>query len=60
MMNENSKNYKSIGEVAKILDLFDKKTGKLSTHTIRFGEKNLYKLNLIYFQEKEDIMIITP
>ena len=34
------KKYKSIGEVAKILDLFDKKTGKPSTHTIRFWEKN--------------------
>ncbi len=31
--------YKSIGEVAKILNLFDKKRGTLSTHTIRFWEK---------------------
>ncbi len=28
--------YKSIGEVAQILDLINKKTGKLNTHTIRF------------------------
>ena len=35
----NDKVYKSIGEVAKILNLVDKKTGKLSTHTIRFWEK---------------------
>ena len=38
-MNENNKAYKTIGEVAKILNLIDKKTGKLSTHTIRFWEK---------------------
>ena len=38
-----NKTYKSIGEVAKILNLVDKKTGKLSTHTIRFWEKSLKK-----------------
>ena len=31
--------YKSIGEVAKILNLVNKKNGKLNTHTIRFWEK---------------------
>ena len=31
--------YKSIGQVAKILNLIDKKKGSLSTHTIRFWEK---------------------
>ena len=31
--------YKSIGEVAKILDLVNKKDGSLNTHTIRFWEK---------------------
>ena len=35
---EDSK-YKTIGEVAKILNLVDKQRGKLSTHTIRFWEK---------------------
>ena len=38
-MSEKDKIYKTIGEVAKILNLVDKKTGKLSTHTIRFWEK---------------------
>ena len=38
-MNSKNKIYKSIGEVAKILNLIDKKTGKLSTHTIRYWEK---------------------
>ena len=31
--------YKTIGEVAKILGLTDDKKGTLSTHTIRFWEK---------------------
>ena len=31
--------YKSIGEVAKDLNLVNTKTGKLNTHTIRFWEK---------------------
>ena len=35
----NESDYKSIGDVAKILNLFNKKTGKLNTHTIRFWEK---------------------
>ena len=38
-MNKSSKAYKTISEVAKILNLVDKKTGKLSTHTLRFWEK---------------------
>ena len=57
-MNENNKTYKTIGDVAKILNLVDKKTGKLSTHTIRFWEKNLNKLSQIFFLVKEDIMTL--
>ena len=30
--------YKTIGEVAKLLDLVNKKTGNLQTHTIRYWE----------------------
>ena len=30
--------YKTIGQVAKELDLIDKKTGNLQTHTLRFWE----------------------
>ena len=33
------KKYKSIGDVAKILDLFNKNSGKLSVHTLRYWEK---------------------
>ena len=42
-MKENSK-YKTIGEVAKILNLIDKKSGSLSTHTIRFWEKQFKQI----------------
>ena len=40
-MNNDNKSedaYKTIGEVAKELDLVDKKTGNLQTHTIRYWE----------------------
>jgi len=36
--------YKSIGEVAKILDLINKKRGTLNTHTIRFWEKKFKQI----------------
>jgi len=38
-MKKSNNAYKSIGEVAKILDLVNKKNGSLNTHTIRFWEK---------------------
>ena len=38
-MKKSEDAYKSIGEVAKILDLVNKKNGSLNTHTIRFWEK---------------------
>ena len=43
-MNEKYKSYKTIGEVAQILELIDKKSGKLSTHTIRFWEKEFKQI----------------
>ena len=51
-MNEKRKIYKTIGEVAKILNLFDKKTGKLSTHTIRFWEKEFKQVKPNIFSGK--------
>jgi len=36
--NKSEDAYKTIGEVAKELDLVDKKTGYLQTHTIRYWE----------------------
>ena len=49
-MNEkNNKKYKTISEVAKILNLIDKKTGKLSTHTLRFWEKEFKEIKPYIF-----------
>ena len=48
----NHKIYKSIGEVAKILNLVDKKTGKLSTHTIRYWEKEFKEIRPFIFAGK--------
>ena len=39
MTNKNNEAYKSISEVAEILNLINPKTGNLSTHTLRFWEK---------------------
>ena len=45
-MTKSDDAYKSISEVARILELINKKNGKLNTHTIRFlGKKNLNRLN---------------
>ena len=43
-MNKSDTAYKSISEVAKILNLINSKNGKLNTHTIRFWEKNFTQL----------------
>ena len=51
-MNESDKSYKTIGEVAKILNLVDKKSGKLSTHTIRFWEKEFKQIKPYIFAGK--------
>ena len=44
--------YKTIGEVAKILDLYNKKTGSFSTHTIRFWEKEFKQIKPKIFNGK--------
>ena len=51
-MNEDNKIYKTIGEVAKILNLVDKKTGKIATHTIRFWEKEFRQIKPYIFAGK--------
>ena len=43
-MNKIDGAYKTIGEVAKILDLTNKKRGTLSTYTIRFWEKEFKQI----------------
>ena len=44
-MNKFDNAYKSIGEVAKILNLVNKKNGSLNTHTLRFWEKEFKNIN---------------
>ena len=56
--------YKTIGEAAKELNLIDKKTGQLKTHTIRYWETQFKQIKPIiragkrrYFSQK-DLKII--
>ena len=58
-MKKSNEAYKSIGEVAKILNLINKKNGSLNTHTIRFWEKEFKNIKPIilagrrrYYNEK--------
>jgi DNA-binding transcriptional MerR regulator len=44
MIYKSNKAYKSIGEVAKILNLVNEKKGTLNTHTIRFWEKEFRQI----------------
>jgi len=44
MIHKNTDAYKSIGEVAKILDLVNVKKGTLNTHTIRYWEKEFKQI----------------
>ena len=51
-MNKLNSAYKSIGEVAKILELNDEKKGRLKTHTIRFWEKKFKQIKPKLFNSK--------
>ncbi len=44
--------YKTISQVAQILNLVDKKSGKLSTHTLRYWEKEFKQINPKVFSGK--------
>ena len=44
MIHKSNKAYRSIGEVAKILNLVNEKKGTLNTHTIRFWEKKFKQI----------------
>ena len=56
--------YKSIGEIAKELNLIDKKTGNLQTHTLRYWEKQFKQIRPIIkagkrrYYSKKDFEII--
>ena len=44
MINKNNDAYKTISEVAELLNLINPKTGKVSTHTLRFWEKEFKQI----------------
>tara|TARA_B110001454_G_C12517574_1_gene349608 strand:+ start:335 stop:712 length:378 start_codon:yes stop_codon:yes gene_type:complete len=51
-MDKSNDAYKTIGEVAKLLNLVNNKTGKINTHTIRFWEKNFKQIKPKVFSGK--------
>ena len=52
MKDKKNSTYKTIGEVAEILNLINKKNGKLITHTIRFWEKEFKQIKPKIFSGK--------
>ena len=44
MINKNNDAYKTISEVAESLNLINPNTGKVSTHTLRFWEKEFKQI----------------
>ena len=44
MTNKYNEAYKTISEVAELLNLVDQNTGKISTHTLRFWEKEFKQI----------------
>ena len=44
MINKSNNAYKSIGEVAELLNLKNSKSGKLNTYTLRFWEKEFKQI----------------
>ena len=52
MFEKNTNAYKSIGEVAEILNLINPKTGNFSTYTIRFWEKQFKQIKPKIFAGK--------
>ena len=52
MNQKDDEAYKSIGEVAKDLNLVNPKTGKYNTHTIRFWEKEFKQIKPKIFAGK--------
>ena len=51
-MSEKKSQYKTISEVAEILNLVNQKTGKLLTHTLRFWEKEFKQVKPKIFAGK--------
>ena len=57
-MEKKSEAYKTIGEVAKIVGLIDKKKELYLLILLDFGKRNLIKLNQKFYLGKEDIIVI--
>tara|TARA_Y100000590_G_scaffold400319_1_gene484303 strand:- start:441 stop:812 length:372 start_codon:yes stop_codon:yes gene_type:complete len=51
-MEKHSSSYKTISEVAKILNFINTKTGKINTHTLRFWEKQFKQIKPIILAGK--------
>tara|TARA_Y100000590_G_C15560066_1_gene954385 strand:- start:196 stop:576 length:381 start_codon:yes stop_codon:yes gene_type:complete len=52
MTKKESDSYKSISEVAKLLNLVNNSTGKPNTHTLRYWEKNFSQIKPKIFSGK--------
>tara|TARA_B100001540_G_scaffold293786_1_gene293191 strand:- start:90 stop:458 length:369 start_codon:yes stop_codon:yes gene_type:complete len=52
MTNKGHEAYKTISEVAELLNLVNTKTGKISTHTLRFWEKEFKQIKPKIFAGK--------
>ena len=52
MISKKNEAYKSISEVAELLNLTNSKNGKLSTHTLRFWEKEFKEVKPKIFSGK--------
>ena len=44
MINKKNEAYKTISEVAELLNLINQETGKISTHTLRYWEKEFKQI----------------
>ena len=51
-MVNNNRTYKTISEVAKLLNLVNTKNGNLTTHTLRFWEKKFKQIKPKIFAGK--------
>ena len=52
MTKKSNSTYKTISEVAELLNLINEKTGTLSTHTLRFWEKEFKQIKPMIFAGK--------
>ena len=57
MIHKSDSAYKSIGEVARILDLVNSKKGTLNTHTIRFWESEFHGKNTFLSNSEPEISL---